>query len=64
MRLKKCISNLNEIRGFFWYRMILSSEAYSFCAVPGTYLRVPSKYGIKLEDFSHLIKDAGLLTEL
>lgn len=40
--------------------MILSSKAYSFCAVSGTYLRVPFKCGIKLKGFSHLIKDAGL----
>lgn len=55
------ISSLNVIRGCFSYRMILSVKPYFFCAVSGTYLRIPFKCRIKLKGFSHLIKDAGLL---
>lgn len=46
------ISSLNVIRGYFSYRMILPVKPYSFCAVSGTYLRVPFKYRIKLKGFS------------
>lgn len=57
MRLKMHINNLNVIRGRFQLQSDRFAKAYSFCAVSGTYLRVPFKYRIKFKGFSDLIKD-------